>query len=49
MSETNKAVIRSFVSAVNAHNWDNLRILLVPHFIRHSTAGGTPRFVQRRS
>ena len=42
MSETNKAVIRSFVSAVNAHNWDNLRILLVPHFIRRSNAGGTP-------
>jgi len=42
MSETNKTVIRSFVSAVNAHNWDNLRILLVPHFIRHSNAGGTP-------
>ena len=42
MSETNKAVIRSFVGAVNAHNWDNLRILLVPHFIRHSNAGGAP-------
>jgi predicted ester cyclase len=42
MSETNKAVIRSFVSAVNARNWDNLRMLLVPQFVRHSSAGGAP-------
>lgn len=42
MSETNKEVVRSFVSAVNSHNWDSLRVLLVPHFIRHSDAGGAP-------
>ena len=42
MSETNKAVIRSFVSAVNNHNWDHLRMLLVPDFVRHSNAGGVP-------
>src|SRR5271169_1033582 len=42
MSETNKAVIRSFVSAMNTQNWDSLRILLVPHFVRHSNAGGVP-------
>ena len=42
MSEMNKAVIRSFVGAVNAQNWDNLRILLVSRFIRHSNAGGAP-------
>jgi predicted ester cyclase len=40
MSETNKAVIRSFVHSVNAQNWDRLRILLVPNFIRHSNAAG---------
>jgi steroid delta-isomerase-like uncharacterized protein len=43
MSEPNKAVIRSFVNSVNTHNWDSLRILLVPHFIRHSHAGGAPQ------
>jgi predicted ester cyclase len=40
MSETNKAVIRSFVHSVNAQNWDRLRIRLVPNFIRHSNAAG---------
>jgi predicted ester cyclase len=42
MSETNKAVIRGFVDSVNTHSWDNLRVLLVPHFIRHSNAAGVP-------
>ena len=42
MSEANKAVIRSFVEFVNAHNWDRLRILLAPNFIRYSDAGGEP-------
>ena len=42
MSKLNKAVIRSFVESVNAHDWDSLRILLVPHFVRHSNAGGVP-------
>jgi predicted ester cyclase len=40
MSETNKAVIRSFVHSVNTQNWESLRILLVPNFIRHSNAAG---------
>lgn len=40
MSETNKAVIRSFVDSVNSQNWDRLRILLVPNFIRHGNAAG---------
>jgi predicted ester cyclase len=42
MSETKKAVIRSFVKSVNAQDWDSLRNLLVPHFVRHSNAGGVP-------
>lgn len=42
MSETNKAMIRSFVDSVNTHSWDSLRILLAPHFIRHSNAAGVP-------
>jgi hypothetical protein len=41
MFETNKAVIRSFVDSVNTQNWDRLRILLSPNFIRHSNAAGT--------
>src|SRR5262245_59666348 len=42
MSEANKAVIRSFVEFVNANNWDRLRNLLAPNFIRYSSAGGEP-------
>jgi len=42
MSESNKAVIRKFVESVNRKNWDDLRILLAPHFVRHSNAGGVP-------
>lgn len=38
MSETNKAVICGFVSAMNTQNWDSLRLLPVPHFVRHSNA-----------
>jgi predicted ester cyclase len=42
MSETNKAVIRGFIKGVNTQDWDSLRTLLVPNFIRHSNAGGVP-------
>jgi predicted ester cyclase len=42
MSETNKAVIRNFVNCINTQNWNSLRTLLVPNFIRHSNAGGVP-------
>jgi len=41
MSEANKAVLRDFVESVNTQNWDRLRSLLDPHFVRHSNAGGT--------
>jgi predicted ester cyclase len=42
MSESNKAVVRSFVNSVNARNWDKILTLLAPHFVRHSNAGGDP-------
>jgi steroid delta-isomerase-like uncharacterized protein len=42
MSEANKAVIHSFVKSVNAQDWDSLRKLVVPQFVRHSNAGGEP-------
>jgi len=41
MSEANNAVLRDFVESVNTQNWDRLRSLLDPHFVRHSNAGGT--------
>lgn len=34
-------MIRDFVESVNTQNWDRLRSLLDPHFVRHSNAGGT--------
>ena len=49
MSEANKAVIRSFVGAVNAQDWDNLRVLLVPHSSDAVTLVAPPRFVQLRN
>jgi predicted ester cyclase len=33
-------VIRSFVKSVNAQDWDSVRKLVVPQFVRHSNAGG---------
>ena len=35
-------MIRGFIKGVNTQDWDSLRILLVPNFIRHSNAGGIP-------
>jgi steroid delta-isomerase-like uncharacterized protein len=42
MSDRNKAVIRKFIESVNTKNWDGLRTLLAPHFVRHSNAAGAP-------
>ena len=42
MSEQNKTLIRSFINAVNSRDWENLRILLAPGFVRHSSAAGDP-------
>jgi hypothetical protein len=49
MSETNKAVIRSFVRSVNAQDWDSVRKMVVPQFVRHSDAGGVLKFVPQRN
>ncbi len=40
--ERNRAVVRSFVEAVNARNWDRFDGLLAPDFRRHSAAAGSP-------
>ena len=40
--ERNKAVVRAFVEAINAQNWDRLDALVAPDFVRHSHAGGSP-------
>lgn len=42
MSEENKSLIRTFVSAINAKDWTQLRALLSTDFVRHSTAAGEP-------
>jgi steroid delta-isomerase-like uncharacterized protein len=40
--EAHKALIRAFVEAINAQDWDALRARLAPDFIRHSLAAGEP-------
>lgn len=35
-----KALIRAFVDAINAQNWDRLDELVAPDFVRHSYAAG---------
>lgn len=42
MSESNKSLIRAFVEAVNAQDWDRVLKLLASDFRRHSTAAGEP-------
>ena len=41
-AETNKALVRAFVAAINAQNWERLRELVAPDFVRHSDAAGSP-------
>lgn len=41
-SEAHKALIRAFVEAINAQDWDGLRARLAPGFVRHSVAAGEP-------
>jgi steroid delta-isomerase-like uncharacterized protein len=48
MSESNKALVRSFVGAINAQDWPRLRGLVADGFTRHSTAGGAPGIRSRQ-
>ena len=40
--ERNKRIVRAFVDAVNARDWDALDHLVSPEFVRHSDAAGEP-------
>ncbi len=42
MSEQNKSLIRAFVEAINAQDWERVLGLLATDFKRHSTAAGEP-------
>lgn len=42
MSQENKALIQTFVEAINAQDWPRVRALLASDFTRHSTAAGEP-------
>lgn len=42
MCESNKKLIESFVLAINTSDWDSLRRIVAPNFIRHSYAAGEP-------
>src|SRR5690606_10517750 len=39
---SNTDIIRAFVDALNAHDWDALDGLVTPDFVRHSAAAGAP-------
>jgi steroid delta-isomerase-like uncharacterized protein len=40
--ERNKAVVQTFVAAVNAQDWDRVAEVVAADFVRHSHAGGSP-------
>jgi steroid delta-isomerase-like uncharacterized protein len=42
MSEQNKSLVRAFVDAINAQDWQRALGLLASDFKRHSTAAGEP-------
>jgi len=42
MSEQNKALVLNFIHCVNVRDWEGLRTLLAPHFVRHSQSAGDP-------
>ena len=42
MSERNKSLVRAFVDAINAQDWQRVLGLLESDFKRHSTAAGEP-------
>lgn len=42
MSEQNKSLVRAFVEAINAKDWQRVLGLLASDFRRHSTAAGQP-------
>ncbi len=41
-TEQNKAVVRAFVEAINARDWDRFDNLVAADFVRHSSAAGQP-------
>ena len=42
MSERNKSLVRAFVEAINAQDWQRVLGLIASDFQRHSTAAGEP-------
>ena len=49
MSESNKALVRRFVEAINAQDWPLLQELVADGFRRHSSAGGEPGIRSREN
>lgn len=41
-TDFHKHIIREFVDAINAQNWDKLDRLVAPNFVRYSKANGEP-------
>jgi steroid delta-isomerase-like uncharacterized protein len=49
MSERNKSLVRAFVDAINAQDWQRVLGLLASDFQRHSMAGGEPAVSSAKS
>ena len=41
--DSNKALIRAYVDAINKYNWDMLGDFISDEFVRHSYAAGEPK------
>ena len=41
--ESNKATLRAFIDAVNAHDWPKVESLVTPDVVRHGSAPGQER------
>lgn len=47
--ESNKAVVRAFIAAVNARDWAAVGSLVAPDVVRHGANPGSPRGTGRES
>jgi predicted ester cyclase len=47
--DRHKAIVREFIDAINAQNWNKLDELVATDFVRHSYAAGEPEICDRNT